>query len=67
MLGERRWFGGDLFSLADCALAAPVTGAMRLHQFLPDDRWPRVGAWAARVAERSSFLRTAPKIPTRIE
>lgn len=66
-LGERRWFGGDLFSLADCALAAPLTGAMRLHQFLPDDRWKRVAAWAGRVCERSSFLRTAPKIPMRIE
>jgi glutathione S-transferase len=65
-LGDRRWFGGDLFSLADCALAAPLTGSLRLHQFLPDDRWPRLGAWASR-AERSSFLRTAPKVPLRIE
>ena len=66
-LGDRRWFGGDLFSLADCALAAPLTGAMRLHEFLPDERWPRLGAWVSRVAERSSFLRTAPKQPTAIE
>ena len=66
-IGDRRWFGGDLFSLADCALAAPLTGAMRLHQFLPDERWPRLGAWVNRVAERSSFLRTAPKVPTSIE
>jgi glutathione S-transferase len=66
-IGDRRWFGGDLFSLADCALAPPLTGGMRLHQFLPSERWPRIGAWAARVAERSSFMRTAPKVPMSIE
>ena len=67
MLGERRWFGGTIFSIADCALAAPLMGAMRLHGFLPDDRWPHLAAWTSRVADRSSFVRTAPKVPVRIE
>ncbi len=67
VLGDGRWFGGDTFSLADCSLAAPLAGAMRLHQFLPGDRWPKVSGWAARITDRSSFVRTAPKLPTRIE
>lgn len=66
MLGERRWFGGDMFSIADCALAPSLSASLRLHGFLPDDRWPRLTSWIARVADRSSFLRTAPKVPTRI-
>ena len=67
MLGERRWFGGDMFSLADCALAPSLSASLRLHGFLPDARWPKLSSWIARVADRSSFVRTAPKVPLRIE
>ncbi|HYS78809.1 MAG TPA: glutathione S-transferase family protein, partial [Candidatus Dormibacteraeota bacterium] len=35
-LRGRTWFAGDLFSLADAALAPFLTGSLRLHGILPD-------------------------------
>ena len=51
----RRWLLGDVFSLADIALAPrhamyPLIG---VEDF--DDRYPRIAGWMARVAERPSW------------
>lgn len=66
-LQGRTWFGGDLFSLADAALVGPLTGALPMFGFLPDPRYPRVAAWADRIALRPSCRRSAPREPMRIE
>jgi glutathione S-transferase len=66
-ISGRTWFGGDLFSLADAALAAPLTGSLRLHGILPDAKHPGLSAWITRVSERPSYRASAPKEPMRIK
>jgi glutathione S-transferase len=65
-LAGRSYFGGTMFSLADAALAPPLTSAMKLFGVLPDKRYPLIAAWSARVVERSSYIASAPKEPLRI-
>lgn len=65
-LAGRAWFGGDVFSLADAALAAPLTGSLKLLGILPDPKYPHVDAWTERITARSSYRAAAPKEPTRI-
>jgi glutathione S-transferase len=65
-LAGRTYFGGGMFSLADAALAPPLTASMKLLSVLPDKRYPLIAAWSARVVERSSYIVSAPKEPLRI-
>ena len=65
-LSGRTWFGGT-FSLADAALAPPLTGMLRLLGILPDQRYPNILAWTRRIAERPSYLASAPKQPLSIK
>jgi glutathione S-transferase len=66
-LKGRTWFGGEIFSLADATLVAPLTGALRLLGILPDPKYPSIAAWSARVLERPSCRAAAPKEPLRIK
>ena len=66
-LGSRAWFGGQVFSLADAALAAPLTGTLPLLGMLPDPKYPNLAAWARRLVERPSYRASAPKEPLRIK
>jgi glutathione S-transferase len=65
-LAGRKFFGGAMFSLADVALAPPLTASMKLLSVLPDKRYPLIAAWSARVVERASYIASAPKEPLRI-
>jgi glutathione S-transferase len=65
-LAGRSYFGGGMFSLADAALAPPLTASMKLLSVLPDKRYPLIAAWSARVVERKSYIVSAPKEPLRI-
>jgi len=65
-LAGRSYFGGRMFSLADAALAPPLTASMKLLSILPDKRYPLIAAWSARVVERASYIASAPKEPLRI-
>jgi glutathione S-transferase len=65
-LAGRTYFGGAMFSLADVALAPPITASLKLMGVLPDKRYPLLAAWSARVVERSSYIASAPKEPLRI-
>jgi len=65
-LAGRTYFGGAMFSLADAALAPPLTASLKLLGVLPDKRYPLIAAWSARVVERSSYVASAPKEPLRI-
>jgi len=65
-LAGRSYFGGAMFSLADAALAPPLTASLKLLSVLPDKRYPLIAAWSARVALRSSYIASAPKEPLRI-
>ena len=60
-LGKRTWFGGETFSLADAALAPPLTGSLKILGLLPDPQYPNIAAWSRRIAERPSYLASAPK------
>jgi glutathione S-transferase len=66
-LRGRTWFAGDLFSLADAALAPYLTGSLRLHGILPDRKYPGIGAWAERLMARPSYKAAAPKEPMTIK
>ncbi|MFN7967398.1 MAG: glutathione S-transferase family protein [Acidobacteriota bacterium] len=67
-LQGRRWFGGELFTLADAALTPLVTGALPLLGWLPDAaRYPNLSAWSSRTIERPSWKVSAPKEPLRIK
>jgi glutathione S-transferase len=66
-LTGRTWFGGEIFSLADAGLAAPLTAALPLLGILPDPKYPAIAAWSGRIAERPSYRASAPKEPTRIK
>jgi len=66
-LAGRTWFGGETFSLADAALAAPLTGSLPLLGILPDPKYPNLAAWFRRISERPSFITSAPKEPMRIK
>ncbi len=65
-LAGRTFFGGSMYSLADVALAPPLTASLKLLGVLPDKRYPLIAAWSARVVERSSYVTSAPKEPLRI-
>jgi glutathione S-transferase len=66
-LGNRTWYGGDVFSLADANLAAPITGTLAIIGVLPDaSTYPKLGAWAQRLKARASYAASAPKEPLRI-
>lgn len=66
-LDGRSWFGGEIFSLADVALAPPLAGSLKLLGVLPDRRYPALDAWTRRIVERPSFVASAPKEPLKIK
>ena len=66
-LAGRTWFGGEMFSLADAALVAPLTGSLVLMGILPDSKYPNLAAWSRRVSERPSTIASAPKEPMKIK
>ncbi|HEV8375716.1 MAG TPA: glutathione S-transferase family protein [Candidatus Polarisedimenticolia bacterium] len=66
-LAGRTWFGGEIFSLADAALVAPLIGSLALLGILPDPKYPNLAAWSRRVAERPSTIASTPKEPMRIK
>lgn len=66
-LAGHSWFGGDLVSLADVALAAPLTATLELLGVLPDAAYPRLADWARRIKARESYAASAPKEPLRIK
>ena len=66
-LEGRTWFGGSAFSLADVALAAPLTSALKLMGVLPDSSYSRLGGWTERITARPSYVSSAPKEPLRIK
>jgi glutathione S-transferase len=65
-LAGRAFFGGAAISLADAGLVPVLTGSMPLMGVLPDERYPRIAAWTARVKERPSYKASAPQAPLRI-
>jgi glutathione S-transferase len=56
-LGDRTWVLGEMFSAADIMLGFTLAAA-RLMGVL-DERYPRVNAYFARLAERPAFKKTA--------
>jgi glutathione S-transferase len=66
-LSGRTWFGGEILSLADAALAPPLAASLPLLAILPDPRYPGIAAWTRRISERPSFRESAPKEPLRIK
>jgi glutathione S-transferase len=66
-ISGRTWFGGETFSMADAALAAPLTSSLPQLGVLPDPRYPGIAAWVRRISERPSFKEAAPKEPLRIK
>ncbi|HLG20722.1 MAG TPA: glutathione S-transferase family protein [Bdellovibrionota bacterium] len=66
-LEGRTWFGGDIFSVADAALAAPLTGTLTLIGFLPSDKYRDLSAWCRRIKERPSYIAAAPKQPVTLK
>ena len=65
-LGDREWFGGRQISLADIALAPPLTGTMRTIGEVPRAQSPRLEAWVARMTARPSFAKARPAQPLTI-
>ncbi len=65
-LEGRSWFGGERFSLADVALAPPLTSTLEVLGVLPDRDFPRLEEWAGRIKARDSYRASAPKEPLRI-
>ena len=66
-LAGRTWFGGEIFSLADAGLAAPILGTLPLLGILPDPKYPNLAAWSRRMAQRPSTVASAPKEPLKIK
>ena len=66
-LAGRTWFGGEIFSLADAALAGPLTSSLPLLGILPDPKYPGIAAWVRRISERPSFRESAPREPLKIK
>ena len=57
-LSGRTWFGGEIFSLADVALAPPLTASLPLLGVLPDSRYPALAAWSRRMIPTTTSPRT---------
>lgn len=66
-LQGRTWFGGEIFSLADAALVAPLAERLPMLGILPDARYPRLLDWTRRALERPSVASTRPKQPLTIK
>ncbi len=66
-LAGKPWFGGEIFSLADAALTAPMMGNLKLLGVVPDPKYPGLAAWMMRLAARPCFKAAAPKEPLSIK
>jgi glutathione S-transferase len=61
MLGERHWCVGDAMSLADIAIGCHLGFInLRVPQYFPQERHPRLAALWKRMEERDSFRKSAP-------
>ncbi|WP_321393630.1 glutathione S-transferase family protein [Emcibacter sp.] len=58
-LGDREFFGGDLFSIADCALIPRFTLAEVYGLAVPEE-FAAVGDWYRRVSGRPSVAKARP-------
>lgn len=54
-LGERRWFAGDVFTLADISFA-PLFARMDSHREVPGAE--ALNPWLQRIAARPAYVRT---------
>ncbi|HEU4401921.1 MAG TPA: glutathione S-transferase family protein [Candidatus Polarisedimenticolia bacterium] len=66
-LHGRTWFGGEIFSLADAALTAPLAGSLTILGLLPDPKYPDIAGWIRRSTARPTYREAAPKEPMRIK
>ena len=66
-LRGRKWFGGEVFSLADAALVPPLMMSLPVLGVLPDARYPELARWSRGVEERPSYQASKPKEPPRIK
>jgi len=66
-LSGRKFFGGEIFSVADAALVAPLTLGWVTLGILPDAKYPNIAAWSQRVKERPSYKASFPKEPMTIK
>jgi glutathione S-transferase len=66
-LEGRRWFGGDLFSLADAAVMPLLLGGLKLHGFVPDAKYRNLSGWMERATERASYEASKPKVAVTIK
>ncbi|MFC7419941.1 glutathione S-transferase [Iodobacter arcticus] len=62
-LDEKKWWGGDLFSLADVALGCTLAYLdFRLPELDWQSRHPSLAKFYSKLEERPSFTETAPPI-----
>jgi glutathione S-transferase len=66
-LSGRKFFGGEIFSLADAALVPPLTLGWVTMGILPDPKSPNITAWMQRVKDRPSYKASFPKQPLTIK
>ena len=60
-LGKGPWFCGDQFTVADIAIAIPLTAA-NFFQAGPGDDHKRLSEWLDRVMARPSFQKDLPEV-----
>ncbi|MDF1665545.1 MAG: glutathione S-transferase family protein [Planctomycetota bacterium] len=54
-LGDKTWFAGDQFTVADIAMATPFVNFQYAQQSVDAERWPKMAAFIQRAMERPSF------------
>ncbi len=55
-LNETFWLAGDEYSLADIAMVPFIDRIRNLRpEFLPEDAYPKLGAWYGRLSARPAF------------
>ena len=54
-LGDKDYFVGDQFSVADIAITSPFVNFQYAQQSVDSDRWPKMAAFLKRMLERPSF------------
>lgn len=54
-LGDKTWFMGEQFTVADIAMATPFINFHYAQQRVDAERWPNMAAFVKRAMERPSF------------
>ena len=54
-LGEKTWFAGDQFTVADIAVGSPFMNFQYAQQKVDEQRWPKMAAFVQRAMGRPSF------------